>query len=142
MTKEEDQALLRKYRKRSPWVMIVIVLLLVVAALGLAAVIYGPTFLNNTKGSAAEHAQAKAAFRKVIAAAETYRQGHDNVYEEITAAKIQSSAGSIKVVDGYPKVGEVGISDYNSKRLVLMYLGKSGQEYVATVESGTVEYDF
>jgi hypothetical protein len=142
MTKEEDQELLRKYRKRSPWKIIGLILVFVAFVGIVAAVIYGPALLNNMKGGAAEHAQAKAAFRTVVAAAESYRKANDSVYEGITAAKIKGQTGKVIVVDGYPKAGQVGISDYNSKRLVLMYLGKSGQEYVANIEAGNIEFNF
>ncbi len=92
-------------------------------------------------GDAAEAALAKTSLRNVISAAEIYREEHDNVYEGLTAAKIQNSV-SEKVVDGMPKAGQVGIMDYNSDQLVLLFLGKSGREYKATVKAGSIEWDF
>lgn len=140
MTKESDRELLKKYRRRSPLMLIAwIVIFLAVA--GIAAVILLPGFMSQ--GSPAEKAQAKSALRKVVSAAESYRAANDNVFEGITAAKIKNNAGKVTVVDGVPKkANQVGISDYNSKRLVLVYVGKSGIEYVATVENGAIEYDF
>ncbi len=93
-------------------------------------------------GDPAEKALAKNSLQHVITAAETWRNAHDDVYEGLDASKIKNSV-SETVVDGLPKKGgQVGITDYNSDRLVLVYVGTSGLEYKATVKSGSIEWDF
>ncbi|MFA5867149.1 MAG: hypothetical protein WC891_04180 [Actinomycetota bacterium] len=104
--------------------------------IAVAAIMFWPS-----GGNAAEKALAQSSLRNVISAAEIYREEHDNVYEGLTAAKIQNTV-SEKVVDGMPKAGQVGIMDYNSDQLVLLFVGQSGSEYKVTVKSGSIEWDF
>lgn len=134
---EEEQV--EYYFKRSPWTIVFWVVACFVVV-GIAAIIFVPGLLD--RGTAEEREQAKSAIRSVVRAAESYRTDNANVYEGITAAKIKDFTGGVKVVEGTPKAGQVGITDYNSDRLVLAYKGKSGKEYIATVKAGEIEFNF
>jgi hypothetical protein len=112
----------------------------VIALVGTLAGVAAVMFLGNP-GDPAEKALAKTSLGHVIDAAEIYRKEHDYVYEGITAAKLKANV-SETVVDGMPKKGQVGIMDYNSDQLVLLYLGKTGTEYKATINAGTTVFDF
>jgi hypothetical protein len=117
--------------------------LAVVAVVAIVGVIIGAAIMLylGSLGDPAEKALAKTSLEHVFTAAETYREENDNVYEGLTAAKIKKKI-SETVVDGMPKANQVGIMDYNSDQLVLLYLGKSGTEYKATIKAGVIEWDF
>jgi hypothetical protein len=123
----------------SPWK----IALAVIAVIGLVGTVIavGTVMFLNSRGDPAEKALAKTSLQHVVTAAEAYRDDNDNVYEGLTAAKIKKAV-SETVVDGTPKAGQVGIMDYNSDQLVLLYTGKSGTQYKATIKAGVIEWGF
>jgi hypothetical protein len=134
---EDDR---REYVERlTPLKVILAIIALVAivgAIIGVAVVMYWPK-----GGNPAEKALAKASLEHVINAAEKFRGDNDDVYEGLTAAKIKGSLTET-VVDGMPKANQVGIMDYNSDQLVLVFQGQSGQAYKATINAGIVTWGF
>lgn len=140
MADKSEQEMASRQKKRSPW-LIIFGVALFVAIIAIAAYLFTPGLFSG--GNAEERAKAESAIRSVVKAAESYRLDNDDVYEGLTAAKIKSLTGGVTVVDGIPKkAGQVGISDYNSSQLVLLYKGKSGRDYKATVKTGAIEFNF
>lgn len=139
MSDIEEQKLLQKTDRISPWA----IGFAIIAIVGIVAVIIAVavTMFLGSSSDPAEKALAKTSLQHVIAATEVYRNENDDVYEGLTAAKIKKSF-SETVIDGMPKPKQVGIMDYNSDQLVLIYLGRSGREYKAIVKSGSIEWDF
>lgn len=112
------------------------ILSLIIAAGGGLAYLMWPS-----ENDPAEAALARTSLQHVIDAAEAYRNENDRVYEGLNAAKLSGSV-SETVVNGMPKAGQVGITDYNSKRLVLVYVGASGRDYKVTIKEGKIEWGF
>ena len=137
----ETSEIQRTQKKKGKW-WLWLTGLLVLAALLLVGIYFSGIIPGFSSGDPAEEAKAESALRDVIKAAETYRLKNDDVYEGMTAAKLKDSVSKIEVVDGMPKAGEVGITDYNSQKCILVYVGKSGRTYIATDTDGSIEFNF
>lgn len=131
----------RTQKKKRKWWLWLTGLLILVALL-LVGIYSSGIMPGFSSGDPAEKAKAESALRDVIKAAETYRSKNDGVYEGMTAAKLKDSVSKVEVVDGMPKAGEVGITDYNSQKCILVYVGKSGRTYIATDTDGSIEFNF
>ncbi len=131
-------------KKRSPrmigCVIVSLLLIVVLIVAGIMAAVLLPKYLADSNSS--ERAQAETALLATMTATESFKGQNEDVYSGMTAAKLNKLITKVKVVDGMPSAGEVGISDYNKEKVILIYVGKSGKNYKATIENGSIEFDF
>jgi ABC-type Na+ efflux pump permease subunit len=89
-----------------------------------------------------EEVLAKKEINRVVEAAEQYRAEHYKVYTGMDAKELKAIDRQLEVVEGLPTKGAVGLTDYNSHQIVLVYRGESGRDYKANVRTGDIEFDF
>jgi len=115
-------------------------LLLFLCIAGIIAAIAIPSYLSTR--DKAESSQAETMLRNASMGAEVYRVNNDGSYTGMTASDLTGFTSNLKVVQGSPGTGQVGLSEVTDGSYALTYKGASGKMYKATVTSGSIQFDF